>query len=164
MSTTCNQQTSWPCGFVHQIHIWYLQIIQEQNITKIRKFHSIYHPQKQLNRVSVPHVPRSKEISHIRDLAFVCDLFLVAEWQMCMFLCRIWSHIVATCFNSVGPSHGHGPATLPRSLDTFGGHVATPNMAPCLSIWIIYIYDFWVILEGKFWQICYMGMGQNPGT
>ena len=99
---------------------------------------SIYHPQKQLNRVSAPHVPRSKEISHIRPLHFFCDLFLVVEWQMCVFFCRIWSHIVATCFNGVGPSHGHGPATLPRSLDTFGGHVATPYGS--MSIHVNHIY------------------------
>ena len=110
---------------------------------------SIYHPQKQLNRVPVPHVPRSKEISHIRDLC-ICLWLIFGCWMTNVrVFCRIWSHIVATCFNSVGPSHGHGPATLPRSLDTFGGHVATPYGSMSIHLNHIYISTIF----GSFWRV-----------
>lgn len=116
---------------------------------------SIYHPQKQLNRVSAPHVPRSKEISHIRDL---CIFFVTYFWLL--------NDKCACFFVEFGPISLQHVSTVWGRATVMGqqlclvlwipsGVMLQPHMAPCLSMWIIYIYDFWVILEGKCWQICY---------
>ena len=80
--------------------------------------------------------------------AFVCDLFLGVEWQMCVF------------FVEFGPISLQHVSTVWGRATVMGqqlclvlwipsGVMLQPHMAPCLSIWIIYISTIF----GSFWRV-----------
>ena len=114
---------------------------------------SIYHPQKQLNRVSAPHVPRSKEISHIRDL---CIFFVTYFWLLNDKCACFLSNLVPYRCNMFQRCGAEPRSWASNSASFFGylrGSCCNPiwlHVYPCESYISTIFGSFWRVNVGKY--------------
>lgn len=117
---------------------------------------SIYHPQKQLNRVSVPHVPRSKEkISHQRPLhLFVTYFWLLNDKCACFFVEFGPISLQYRC--NMFQQCGAEPRSWASNSASFFGYL---RGSCCNPIWLhvypfeSYIYIYISTIFGSFWRV-----------